>query len=562
MKPFDVRLLRYASGVYPVLIGGAALGLLRTAAILAWSWALAHLIAGVVGGAPAASLEPYVWLAVAALVTRSAASWGTDTLAERGAIKVKRQLRDQALTRIDELGPEWIGARSDADLAIRLGRGLDALDKYFSGYLPQLLLTAIATPLLLVALFLSDTLSGVTVLLVFPVIPIFMVLIGLVTRGVQQKQWASLTALGRAFLDTVEGLPTLKIFRREERQLGRIGEVTHDYRRRTVSVLRVTFMSGFVLDLAGTLSVALVAVTVGTRLVEGTFPLDIGLFVLLLVPEIFIPIRQVGAAFHASAEGLAASESVFEIIEEPGSAAGAGLGGGAERGGSTPRSEITDSEKSLTVRDLTVRRGGNTIVGPVSFEVSPGEFVALAGPSGAGKSSIIAAILGTAEAAGALDVPSRVAWAGQRPGLVQGTVADNVALGETEPDAALISRALAAAAAPSIAPERVLGASGAGLSGGQAQRVAIARCLYRAWRTDAQLLLLDEPTSALDRAAANRVAKTLRDEATAGRAVLVVSHREELLTGADRVVRIMPAAHPAPEIHANPAPHTTSGSNS
>lgn len=152
MKPFDVRLLRYASGIRPVLAGGAALGLVRTVAILAWAWALAHLIAGVVTGAPVESLAPYVGLAAGALIARSAASWGTDALAVRGAITVKRQLRERALTRIDELGPEWVGARSDADLTLRLGRGLDALDSYFSGYLPQLLLTAIATPVLLVFL--------------------------------------------------------------------------------------------------------------------------------------------------------------------------------------------------------------------------------------------------------------------------------------------------------------------------------------------------------------------------------------------------------------------------
>lgn len=536
MKPFDVRLLRYASGIRPVLAGGAALGLVRTVAILAWAWALAHLIAGVVTGAPVESLAPYVGLAAGALIARSAASWGTDALAVRGAITVKRQLRERALTRIDELGPEWAGARSDADLTLRLGRGLDALDSYFSGYLPQLLLTAIATPVLLVFLLIADPLSGVTVLLVFPVIPVFMVLIGLATQGVQRKQWTALTALGRAFQDVVEGLPTLKIFRREERQLDRIGEITNDYRRRTLSVLRVTFLSGFVLDLAGTLSVALVAVTVGTRLVAGTFPLDIGLFVLLLVPEVFIPIRQVGAAFHASSEGLAASESIFEIIEAPGRVAGDERAGSAR----TSTSEARDAA-AVSARGLTVSRGGETVVGPVSFDVLPGEMVALAGPSGAGKSSIVAAILGTAECEGSLQRPRSLAWAGQRPGLVQGTVANNVALGDDTCDAALVARALTAAAAPGIEPERVLGTAGAGLSGGQAQRVAIARCLYRAWRTDAELLLLDEPTSALDPAAALRVAETLRAEAVSGRAVLVVSHRPELWDHADRVLHIAPA---------------------
>jgi ATP-binding cassette subfamily C protein CydD len=342
MKPLDPRLLRHARAARGVLLLGALLGLLRTAAILAWSWCLAQALTTavlpVLGGAGGAAgriaegafaadrLPLLVAGALAALCVRSAASWAMDTVAARGAVRVKAQLRAAALDALDARSPlgdaggsgaagaASAAGPSDAELATVLGRGLDALDGYFSGYLPQLILTVVATPLLVAAVLLADPVSGLTVLVVFPVIPVFMILIGLATQAVQDRQWTQLQHLSASFLDAVSGLATLKIFGREQRQSARIARETEEYRSRTMKVLRVTFLSGFVLDLAGTFSIALVAVTVGTRLVTGDFPLGLGLFVLLLLPEVFIPIRQVGAAFHASAEGLAASSRVFEII--------------------------------------------------------------------------------------------------------------------------------------------------------------------------------------------------------------------------------------------------------
>ena len=406
--------------------------------------------------------------------------------------------------------------------ATALGRGLDALDGYFSAYLPQLILTACATPFLVLAVLLADPLSGVTVLIVFPVIPLFMILIGLATRAVQERQWQQLEHLSRSFLDVVEGLSTLKIFRREQRQFERIARETGEYRTRTMQVLRVTFLSGFVLDLAGTFSIALVAVTVGTRLVTGEFPLALGLFVLLLLPEVFIPIRQVGAAFHSSTEGLAAAQAVFDIIEEPAEVV-----------------PVPGAAQGIRFDSVSVRRDEREVAGPVSFSVDPGEMVALAGPSGAGKSTLVSALLGfVSPAVGTITRPDTVAWSGQRPGLLQGTVSENVALGAQKADPTLVRRALATVGLGDIEPSRVLGAQAAGLSGGQAQRVAIARALYRAWSTGAGAIVLDEPSSALDAASETLVCAALRAEARAGRAVLVVSHRPALIEAADRVVRV------------------------
>ncbi|QZY52285.1 thiol reductant ABC exporter subunit CydD [Leucobacter tenebrionis] len=541
MKPLDPRLLRHARAARGVLLVGAVLGIVRTIAILAWSWLLAQALAIVVlpalgglgGGAgrvaegvlPAEHLPSLLLGALLSLCVRSAASWGMDAVAARGAVQVKAQLRGAALDALDAGSPTREGGASDAEQATVLGRGLDALDGYFSGYLPQLILTAVATPLLVLAVLLADPVSGITVLIVFPVIPVFMILIGLATQAVQDRQWAQLQRLSSSFLDAVSGLATLKIFGRERRQSARIARETEEYRSRTMKVLRVTFLSGFVLDLAGTFSIALVAVTVGTRLVDGAFPLALGLFVLLLLPEVFIPIRQVGAAFHASTEGLAASAQVFELIERE-----------RESPGAPARVERADR---VVLDGAVLVRGGRAVVGPVSLTVEPGEMVGIAGPSGAGKSSLLAALLGfIAPSEGRIARPAEVAWSGQRPGLLQGSVAQNIALGEAVADPRLVRRALAAVGLPEIDPETMLGAGGAGLSGGQAQRVGIARCLYRAWRHGAAALLLDEPTSALDAESEALVCRALRLEAEAGRAVLVVSHRPAVLGAVDRVVRV------------------------
>ncbi|PRI11663.1 thiol reductant ABC exporter subunit CydD [Leucobacter massiliensis] len=579
MKPFDARLLRHARAARGVLVLGAALGLLRTLAILGWSWCLAQAITTAVlpvlggagggagrigeGAASAAAVPGLVAGALLALCVRSAAAWGMDVVAARGAVRVKSQLRAAALDALDARSPlrEQTGGdarpSSDAELTTLLGRGLDALDGYFSGYLPQLILSVVATPVLVSAVLLADPVSGVTVLLVFPVIPVFMVLIGLATQAVQERQWAQLQRLSASFLDAVEGLATLKIFGRERRQSARIARETEEYRGRTMRVLRVTFLSGFVLDLAGTFSIALVAVTVGTRLVDGAFPLGIGLFVLLLLPEVFVPIRQLGAAFHASTEGLAASERMFAVIEGDGAGAAGGAGAavgtraaageaaGASRGAEAAAAAppAAPGTPVIAFDRVVVERGSRIVAGPMTFSVGAGEFVALAGPSGAGKSSLLAALLGfVVPVAGTAALAGGLAWSGQRPGLLQGSVAENVALGCARPDPGRIRRALDTAGLPELDAARTLGAAGAGLSGGQAQRVATARALYRAWTRDTAALVLDEPSSALDAEAEAVLCRALRAEARSGRAVLVVSHRPALLASAERVVRVDVAA--------------------
>ncbi|MGO1434800.1 MAG: thiol reductant ABC exporter subunit CydD [Canibacter sp.] len=538
VKPFDTRLLQYAKSTRGVLLLGGLLGILRTIAIIVWCWcasqALAVLLLPVLGGerfgivldsAPDSDTLP--WLitgALAAVIGRSLATWMMDMTAARGAIAAKAEIRSAALETLDSSYVDDLEHSADSVPSTTLGRGLDALDGYYAQYVPQLILTVCATPLLILTVLLVDWPSAVVVIVVFPVIPIFMVLIGLATQSVQKKQWTQLQYLSSSFLDVVSGLTTLKIFRREHRQEQRIQRESEEYRSRTMKLLRVTFLSGFVLDLAGTFSIALVAVAVGTRLIDGRFSLALGLFVLLLLPEVFMPIRQVGVAFHASTEGLEASQAAFDLIEN-------------ERVSRPGRA--TNGRGSIQLRNTVVQRGEHTTIGPVSFEARTGEITVLTGPSGSGKSSLIAAIMGfTGKVTGHLDRPEVVSWCGQAAGLLQGSIADNISLGDTAADRELVAQALESLSLAYLPLDRHLGALGTGLSGGQAQRTAIARCLYRAWTHNARAIVLDEPTSALDETSEQAVIRALRAEADHGRAVLVVSHRPAVIAAADQRVEI------------------------
>ncbi|MBD8727618.1 thiol reductant ABC exporter subunit CydD [Frigoribacterium sp. CFBP 13707] len=545
MKPLDPRLLRYASAARAFLVLGAVLGVLQTMSVVGVAWGATRAVVSVVEGTGAgATGEALVVLAVS-VVARSATSWALEAVAARTAATVKSQLRARVLAAVSARGREWVAERGSARLTTLVGPGLDALDEYFSRYLPQLVLTALATPLIVGVMLVGDWLSAVIVLVTLPLIPLFMVLIGWTTRAAQDRQWERLQALAASFLDAVEGLSTLKVFGRERRQVERIGRLTDDHRRHTMAVLRVSFLSGFALELAASLSVALVAVSVGIRLVDGSLALSVGLFVLLLAPEAFLPLRQVGAAFHAASDGVAAAEGVFAVLEE------GPAGGRASSAGPTPaRAAVAPvgAGDALVVSAVSVERGGVVSLAPTSFVAETGRVTAVTGPSGVGKSTLLAAVRGEAPHGGEVRwrdadrgcVVGDVAWSGQRPGLVSGTVAENVALGD-EVDPPAVAAALRAAGAPDVDPGLVLGAGGGGLSGGQAQRVALARALYRVERRGARLLLVDEPSSALDAVTEAAVVAGLRRAAARGVAVVVVTHRAALRESADDVVVLAPA---------------------
>lgn len=566
MKPVDPRLLRYARAARGFLAASALIGVVQTAVVIVFAWLLTDAVTGAIAGRDvSASL---LWLLAVALL-RGLLIAASDAAGTRAAAKTGMQLRAALVRAIAKLEPGWLARRNGTALAITAGHGLEALDAYFARYIPQLVLTVIATPVLLVVMWWQDWPSGLTAAITLPLIPLFLILIGMATRTVQQKQWQTLQRLAVRFAETVQGLSTLRLFGREQRAADRIESTSDDYRRETMKVLRYSFLSGFAMELLASLAVALIAVSVGFRLLSGDLSLEVGLFVLLLAPEAFLPIRQVGVQFHAAAEGVAATEDVFAVLDEAGSAAGgagavavagapasgghSAAGTAAERhreavgGGGAPIPAeswtLETAHPALVVDDLRVRD-----LPPVSFTAEPGTITLIEGPSGAGKSSLLAALRGAQEFSGgasfggadvrSLDPAAWLAWAGQAPGLLRGTIGANVALGDPEADAARIRASLDDACAEGLDAALELGVQGSGLSGGQAQRVAVARALYRHGGDPRRLLLLDEPSSALDPDTEARLWLSLRRRADAGAMIVLVSHRRSARDIAAQVVSL------------------------
>lgn len=519
----------------------AALALAQTVVIVAFAWLLTQAVTGAIGGMPLDLLGPTLVLLAVVVVARSVLLWLRESVASRAAARVEAQLRARLVEAVGTLGPEWLAGRNSSTLAVTAGRGLDALDAYFGRYLPQLVQTVIATPVLLAVMWWQDWISGLTVLLTLPLIPIFMVLIGLGTQTVQQRQWKTLGHLAARFSDTVQGLSTLKVFGRQHRAVASIDDVTSRYRRETMRVLRVSFLSGFALEFLASISVAIIAVSIGFRLIDGMIALAVGLFVLLLAPEAYLPIRQVGVQFHAAAEGVAATEDVFSVLDAaaalPSRAAAASP---VERLGEAPT-------PPLILRGVRVTRG-ERMLPPVDLVAPAGSVVLIEGPSGAGKSSVLAALRGAADFVGEATLGGRdlgtlrphewLAWAGQSAGLTTGTIEANISLGDPDTDTDLARRALSLACAGGLDLARELGVQGAGLSGGQAQRVAVARAFYRYLRGRACVIALDEPSAALDGATEHSLWRSVREIADSGAAVVLVSHRASAREIADAVVTL------------------------
>ncbi|MEU2564242.1 thiol reductant ABC exporter subunit CydD [Streptomyces longispororuber] len=540
MKPIDPRLLRYARATRVFLAAVVGLGLAGAALVVAQAMLIAEIVVGSFQhGLSVSELRTPLLLLVAVAVGRGAVAWLTELAAHRASAAVKSELRVRLVQRAGALGPGWLSGQRTGSLINLATRGVDALDDYFSRYLPQLGLAVVVPVAVLARVVTEDWVSAAIITGTLPLIPVFMILIGWATQARMDRQWRLLSRLSGHFLDVVAGLPTLKVFGRAKAQAEAIRKITDEYRRATMRTLRIAFLSSFALELLATISVALVAVTIGMRLVHGDMALYDGLVVLVLAPEAYLPLRQVGARYHAAAEGLAAAEEIFAVLETPVPAGGTG----------------PVPEGGLSVEDLRVRYPGRAAdaVAGVSFTVEPGETVALVGPSGSGKSTLLHALLGFVEPTagrvrvGGTDLADvslerwreRIAWVPQRPHLFAGTIADNVRLARPDADDAAVRDALHAAgalefvAALPLGTGTVLGEDGAGLSAGQRQRVALAR----AFLADRPVVLLDEPTAALDGETEAGVVEAVRRLA-AGRTVVLVVHRPALLAVADRVIRV------------------------
>ncbi|MFJ2733602.1 MULTISPECIES: thiol reductant ABC exporter subunit CydD [unclassified Streptomyces] len=552
MKPIDPRLLRHARATRLFLVAVVGLGAVGACLVIAQAMLIAEVVVGAFQHRmPVAELRTPLLLLALVACGRALVAWLTELAAHRASAAVKSELRGRLLERAAALGPGWLSGQRTGSLVALATRGVDALDDYFSRYLPQLGL-AVAVPVAVLARIVTeDWVSAAIIVATLPLIPVFMMLIGWATQSRMDRQWRLLSQLSGHFLDVVAGLPTLKVFGRAKAQAESIRRITGEYRRATMRTLRIAFLSSFALELLATLSVALVAVTIGMRLVSGDMDLYIGLVILVLAPEAYLPLRQVGAQYHAAAEGLAAAEEIFAVLETP-----------------VPESGTGDVPTgALTFEDVSVRYPGRSAdaVTDVSFSVRPGETVALVGPSGVGKSTLLNVLLGFVKPstgrvrvaeADLADVDleqwrSRIAWVPQRPHLYAGTIAENVRLARPDADDTAVRGALADAGALEFVdalPEAMdtrLGEDGAGLSAGQRQRLALAR----AFLADRPVLLLDEPTAALDGATEAEVVDAVR-RLSSGRTVLLVVHRPALLDVADRVVRLdgTESAGPAPAV--------------
>ncbi|MFD7897279.1 thiol reductant ABC exporter subunit CydD [Streptomyces sp. NPDC059743] len=543
MKPVDPRLLRYARATRYFLIAVVALGVAGAGLVIAQAMLIAEVVVGAFQrGLDGSELRTPLLLLVAVAVGRALVSWLTELAAHRASAAVKSELRGRLLERATALGPGWLSGQRTGSLVALATRGVDALDDYFARYLPQLGLAVVVPVAVLARIVTEDWVSAAVIVLTLPLIPLFMVLIGWATQARMDRQWRLLSRLSGHFLDVVAGLPTLKVFGRAKAQAESIRAITSEYRRATLRTLRIAFLSSFALELLSTLSVALVAVGIGMRLVHGDLDLYTGLVVLILAPEAYLPIRQVGAQYHAAAEGLSAAEEIFTVLET-GPPAG---GTGEVAGTGAPRLELDG---------VTVRHQGRTepSLDAASLTVEPGETVALVGPSGVGKSTLLQVVLGfTAPDEGRVRVDGRdlfsldpdrwrerIAWVPQQPYLFAGTIAENVRLARPDADDAAVRDALREAGAYEFVtalPQGVhtpLGEDGSGLSAGQRQRLALAR----AFLADRPLLLLDEPTAALDGETESGIVEAVRRLAL-GRTVLLVVHRPALLAVADRVIAL------------------------
>ncbi|MGW3086050.1 thiol reductant ABC exporter subunit CydD [Streptomyces sp. NPDC001108] len=550
MKPIDPRLLHHARATRLFLAAVVALGVVGAALVIAQAMLVAEIVVGgFEDGLTAAGLRTPLILLAGVALGRALVSWLTELAAYRASAAVKSELRGRLLERAAALGPGWLTGQRTGSLVALATRGVDALDDYFARYLPQLGLAVVVPVAVLARIVTEDWVSAAIIVVTLPLIPLFMILIGWATQSRMDRQWRLLSRLSGHFLDVVAGLPTLKVFGRAKAQAESIRTITTQYRRATLRTLRIAFLSSFALELLATLSVALVAVTIGMRLVHGELDLYTGLVVLILAPEAYLPIRQVGAQYHAAAEGLSAAEEIFAVLEtEP------------------PTSGTADVPGSLRLEleEVTVRHEGRGTpsLDRASLVVDEGETVALVGPSGVGKSTLLDVVLGFTRPdegrvrVGGVDLAElaperwreRIAWVPQRPYLFAGTIAENVRLARPDADDRAVAAALRdagaqdfVAALPEGARTRI-GEDGAGLSAGQRQRLALAR----AFLADRPVLLLDEPTASLDGETEAGIVEAVRRLAE-GRTVLLVVHRPALLAVADRVVRLIPDATALPE---------------
>ncbi|MFI6570243.1 thiol reductant ABC exporter subunit CydD [Nocardia fluminea] len=564
--PVDPRLWRYARSARPHLVIAVALALVITATIVVIAIVLGRVLAGVItdpGKREFGAWTTELAILAVAVAVRGLASWWQARLAHRAGSAVVAELETAVLRAGAELPPRELDTRR-TEIAVVVGNGLSGLRGWFTGYLPALLLACLVPPVVLVVIALHDRTSALIAVITVPLIPMFMVLIGLLTQGRAEATLAATTRLSDQILDLFAGMPTLRALGREgaggPSMTNQVQALGDSLRQRTMRALRIAFLSSMVLESLATLSVALIAVAIGLRLVFGEMALYSGLVALILAPEVYWPLRQVGEKFHAAQDGMAAADRAFAVLEPHRRDESAPEPGPGTVGAGRATSARADAGPArITLRGLSVAARTGTAPHRLSAVLEPGLVTVLTGPNGCGKSTTVQAILGLiAPDEGAVHVDgidvrelgshswwSRIAWLPQRPVLVPGTLRENVELLGAVPDPAAddlraVSAATGFASVLAELPDgwnTVVGQNGTGLSLGQRQRLALTRVLA----AHRPILLLDEPTAHLDPESEQRVLTTLRERAAAGATVVVVAHRPTVLAAADVVIAVIAA---------------------
>jgi ATP-binding cassette, subfamily C, bacterial CydD len=542
MGALDRRLLQRARPVRRLLALDVALGLTAAVLVLLQATLLARVVAQAFAGASLGDVSRDLVLLGLAFAGRGVLAWGFELAGRRAASSVLSELRVALVRRRLRDQPLALDGVEAGEVVASAVQGVDGLEAYFARYLPQLVLASVVPLTVLAWVATIDLTSAGVMLLTLPLVPVFMWLIGRYTEDRTRERWQALRLLSGRFLDVVRGLPTLQAFNRSRAQAGVLAEVGEGYRRTTMATLRVGFLSGSVLELAATVGVALVAVTVGVRLAGGSLGLQAGLTVLVLAPELYLPLRRLAAEFHASVDGLAVAERMLELLEAP-----PAVGAGGRLVPPTPREAPVRFE---AVSFAYPSRPG-LVLDEFDLQLPPGATVALVGPSGAGKTTVASLLLRFAEPSsgrvtvGGIDLAEcraelwrrLIAWVPQRPTIFRGSVIENIRLGdEGASDGAVRDAAMLAGADRFIRSlpsgyETLVGDGGRPLSAGERRRIALARAFVR----DAPFVILDEPTADLDRVSADVVAEAV-ERLRVGRTVLLIAHRPELVEHADRVV--------------------------
>ncbi|PID43471.1 MAG: thiol reductant ABC exporter subunit CydD [Proteobacteria bacterium] len=544
------------------------LGLLSGLLLIAQAWCLAKVIDAVIfhhAGLDAVSL--YLVVLPVIFLLRGGLNQASEQAAITGAIRVKRDLRQRLHQTLFDIGPLFLNNERSGELVNTLVDGVDALENYYARFLPAMSLVALIPLSILVFVFPIDRVSGTILLVTAPLIPFFMIMIGKGTERLNKRQWRKLARMSAHFLDMIQGLTTLKLFNASRREARVITRISDDYRRSTMSVLRVAFLSSLLLEFLSTVSIAMVAVLIGFRLMYGEMDFLFGFFALLLAPEFYLPLRSMGTHYHARMEAIGAAEKMLEVLEPEKVKGNTGTqpllkaGGRPSATAANPASGTSNAPEATSQTHIGFHdvcfdyEPDRPALNAVSFAIQPGENIAIVGPSGAGKSTLMNLLLGfITPRSGTININGvrlqgdqieawrrKIAWMPQRAHLFQGSIRENIALGRPDANDPCLDQAIQSAArAAQIADDienlpkqydTLVGERGAGFSGGQIQRIALARAFFK----NAPVMLLDEPTAHLDQESEQRIRQSLEALAQ-DRTVISIAHRLNTVEQADRIV--------------------------